>query len=263
MGTSTVRLANAGMIEDLAGYAEGAWWVQDLAATLPARVLAARPGERVLDLCAAPGGKTAQLAAAGAEVTSVERDPTRAGRLEENLQRLHLPARVVVASITRYVPEAPFPCGVARCALHRHRHAAPASGHHVEQGLLGYRDDGEDAAAALGQERRVRGTGRAAGLCGLLDGAGGRAAGGRRLSRRQPGLLTTADPAGRDGLCLHRGRRSSHPPSLAGRCGWAGWFLHRAARPRRLEVSSCPCCVPPVPCFPSPTRRGSSISPRP
>ena len=105
VGPSTVRLANAGMIEELAGYNQGAWWVQDLAATLPARVLAVRPGERVLDLCAAPGGKTAQLAAAGAEVTSVERDPTRAGRLEANLQRLQLQARVVVESITRYVPE--------------------------------------------------------------------------------------------------------------------------------------------------------------
>ncbi len=109
MGTSTVRLANAGMIEELAGYAEGAWWVQDLAATLPARVLAAQAGERVLDLCAAPGGKTAQLAASGAEVTSVERDPTRAARLEANLQRLHLQARVVVENITRYVPEALYP----------------------------------------------------------------------------------------------------------------------------------------------------------
>ncbi len=109
MGTSTVRLANAGMIEELAGYGEGAWWVQDLAATLPALVLAARAGERVLDLCAAPGGKTAQLAAAGAKVTSVERDATRAGRLEANLQRLHLQANVIVANISKFVPEAPFP----------------------------------------------------------------------------------------------------------------------------------------------------------
>jgi 16S rRNA (cytosine967-C5)-methyltransferase len=79
--------------------------VQDLAATLPARVLAARPGERVLDLCAAPGGKTAQLASAGADVTSVERDPGRASRLEANLQRLRLQARVVIASVSTYVPE--------------------------------------------------------------------------------------------------------------------------------------------------------------
>ena len=109
VGPSTVRLVHAGVIEELAGYAEGAWWVQDLAATLPARVLAAQAGERVLDLCAAPGGKTAQLVSSGAEVTSVERDPSRAARLETNLRRLRLPARVVVENISKYVPQTLFP----------------------------------------------------------------------------------------------------------------------------------------------------------
>ena len=217
MGTSTVRLANAGMIEELAGYAEGAWWVQDLAATLPARVLAARPGERVLDLCAAPGGKTAQLAASGAEVTSVERDPTRAARLEANLQRLHLQARVVVENITRYVPEALYPAVLldAPCTatgtLRRHPDIM------WSKGFSDIATMARMQRQLLGQECRVRGTGRAPSLCRLLDGAGGGTRRGRRLSRRQPGLLTAADPAGRDGLCLHRGRRSSHPPSLAGR----------------------------------------------
>ncbi len=93
----TLRLARAGMIEDLPGYAEGAWWVQDVAASLPAALLGPVAGMGVLDLCAAPGGKTAQLAAAGARVTAVEAAPGRAETLRRNLNRLRLDAEIVVA----------------------------------------------------------------------------------------------------------------------------------------------------------------------
>ena len=95
--TGSVRLAPRGLgqISALPGYAEGAWWVQDAAAALPARLLDARPGESVLDMCAAPGGKTLQLAAAGAEVTALDISGSRLGRLHENLARTGLPARVV------------------------------------------------------------------------------------------------------------------------------------------------------------------------
>src|SRR5208283_4932825 len=86
--TGTARLPAGTRVPDLPGFAEGAFWVQDAAAALPARLLAVRPGERVADLCAAPGGKTAQLAAAGASVVAVERDGNRAVRLRENLARL-------------------------------------------------------------------------------------------------------------------------------------------------------------------------------
>ena len=108
VGPATVRLAQAGLVEELDGFAEGAWWVQDLAASLPARVLRPTSGERVLDLCAAPGGKTAQLLVAGAIVTSVERDATRARRLRANLQRLGLEAEVVVADLLDFAPGEPF-----------------------------------------------------------------------------------------------------------------------------------------------------------
>ncbi|MBV9078934.1 MAG: RsmB/NOP family class I SAM-dependent RNA methyltransferase, partial [Methylobacteriaceae bacterium] len=73
------------------------WWVQDAAAALPARLLAPRPGERILDLCAAPGGKTAQLAAAGAQVVAVDRSESRLKRLAANLARLRLAAEIVQA----------------------------------------------------------------------------------------------------------------------------------------------------------------------
>ncbi len=95
--TGSVRLPPGTRVPDLPGYAEGAFWVQDAAAALPARLLDARPGERVADLCAAPGGKTAQLALAGAHVTAVERDPKRFELLRDNLARLRLDATLVEA----------------------------------------------------------------------------------------------------------------------------------------------------------------------
>ena len=90
--TGSIRLVERTAIRELPGYEDGEWWVQDAAAALPARLLKAKPGERIADLCAAPGGKTAQLAAAGAEVLAVDRSAKRLERLAENLVRLHLKA---------------------------------------------------------------------------------------------------------------------------------------------------------------------------
>lgn len=108
MPNGSVRLRAPGAIEKLPGFADGAWWVQDAAATAPALVLAARPGERVLDLCAAPGGKTAQIANTGAVVTAVEIDPKRATTLKSNLARLGLEANVQVADALTFAPSEPF-----------------------------------------------------------------------------------------------------------------------------------------------------------
>jgi len=93
----SLRSALRGDVAAWPGYAEGRWWVQDAAAALPARLLAVQPGETVLDLCAAPGGKTLQLAAAGAAVTALDRSASRLGRLRENLGRTALTAEVVAA----------------------------------------------------------------------------------------------------------------------------------------------------------------------
>ncbi|PNG27042.1 RsmB/NOP family class I SAM-dependent RNA methyltransferase [Methylocella silvestris] len=97
--TGSVRLLTHAPIAELSGYAEGEWWVQDAAAALPARLLDAAPGARVADFCAAPGGKAAQLAAAGAKVTAIDRSAERLKRLAANFSRLHLHADVVVADI--------------------------------------------------------------------------------------------------------------------------------------------------------------------
>jgi 16S rRNA (cytosine967-C5)-methyltransferase len=105
--TGSLRLDHAGPVAALAGYADGAWWVQDAAAALPARLLGDVAGRDVIDLCAAPGGKTAQLAAAGARVVAVDRSEARLGRLRENLARLGLQARVVAADAETWRPDVP------------------------------------------------------------------------------------------------------------------------------------------------------------
>lgn len=106
--TGSLRMAARGQVSDLPGFAEGAWWVQDAAAAIPARVLAPQPGENILDLCAAPGGKTMQLAAAGAKVTALDISGPRMGRMRENLARTGLAADLVVADALAWVPEAAF-----------------------------------------------------------------------------------------------------------------------------------------------------------
>jgi 16S rRNA (cytosine967-C5)-methyltransferase len=105
--TGSLRLAHAGDVSALAGFAEGEWWVQDAAAALPVRLLGNVKDQRVFDLCAAPGGKTAQLAAAGARVVAVDRAPARLRRLKENLQRLSLGAEIIEADVCTWQPEAP------------------------------------------------------------------------------------------------------------------------------------------------------------
>ena len=105
--TGSLRLIAHGAVTALPGFAEGAWWVQDAAAALPARLFGPVHGLRVADLCAAPGGKTAQLAAAGAQVTAVDRAPARLARLRDNLDRLKLTAELVCADVASWRAE-PF-----------------------------------------------------------------------------------------------------------------------------------------------------------
>ncbi len=95
--TGTVRTLAHGAISLLPGFSEGAWWVQDAAAALPARLLGDIHGKSIAELCAAPGGKTAQLALAGAKVSAVDRSPARLNRMRENLARLSLTVETVAA----------------------------------------------------------------------------------------------------------------------------------------------------------------------
>jgi 16S rRNA (cytosine967-C5)-methyltransferase len=94
LSTGTLRLSSREAVHLLPGYEEGEWWVQDVSAALPARLLKTGPNERAIDLCAAPGGKTAQLCITGATVVAVERSAKRLARLRDNLDRLHLKAEL-------------------------------------------------------------------------------------------------------------------------------------------------------------------------
>ena len=105
--TGSVRLAAHGPISALPGYAEGNWWVQDAAAALPARLFGDLRGRSVVDLCAAPGGKTAQLASCGALVTAIDRSAPRMARLRENLSRTGLDAITAVATAEDWKPDPP------------------------------------------------------------------------------------------------------------------------------------------------------------
>lgn len=103
-----VRLPRGTAVENLDGFEEGAWWVQDLAASLPARLLGPGEGRRVLDLCAAPGGKTMQLSAAGWQVTAIDASAKRLQRVAENLARVGLSADVIIADVLTWEPAEPF-----------------------------------------------------------------------------------------------------------------------------------------------------------
>jgi 16S rRNA (cytosine967-C5)-methyltransferase len=108
--TGTVRRPSGGAVTSLPGYAEGAWWVQDAAAALPARLFGDVAGREIVDLCAAPGGKSAQLASAGARVTAIDRSTRRLERLLANFSRLALPIEALAADALTWRPGRPVDC---------------------------------------------------------------------------------------------------------------------------------------------------------
>lgn len=146
--TGSVRLAGRPQLTALPGFRAGAWWVQDAAAALPARLVPQPAGKRVVDLCAAPGGKTMQLAAAGARVTAVDLSAARMERLRQNLARTGLAAETVVADALEWAPDGPVdavlldaPC-TATGTVRRHPE-------------LPHRTDGRGAGALLELQRQL------------------------------------------------------------------------------------------------------------
>lgn len=144
-----LRLPSRTAVAGLTGYGEGTWWVQDVAASIPARLLGPGEGRTALDLCAAPGGKTMQLAAAGFRVTAVDSSQSRLARLAENLARTGLPAQAVAADVMRWAPPEPVdailldaPCsatGIFRRhpeVLHRVRERAVAELAEAQKAML-------------------------------------------------------------------------------------------------------------------------------
>jgi 16S rRNA (cytosine967-C5)-methyltransferase len=152
--SGSLRLEEAGPVPDLPGFEDGAWWVQDEAAALPARLLGDVSGKRVLDLCAAPGGKTLQLAAAGAKVVAVDQNAKRLDRLVENLARTGLAAEIVAADAAKWRAPRPFPFVLldAPCTstgtLRRHPEIAHLKTEADAAKLVSAQDKLLDAAAA-------------------------------------------------------------------------------------------------------------------
>lgn len=154
--TCSVRFPAGTHADAIPGFDQGLLWVQDAAAALPARLLGAQPGETVADLGAAPGGKTAQLAATGAKVTAVERDPRRLERLAANLRHWHLDAILVQADATAWTPPgAPFdavlldaPCS-ATGTIRRHPDVPHIKRQRDVQSLTETQDKLLSAAAAM------------------------------------------------------------------------------------------------------------------
>ena len=209
--TGTVRTLLQGSVTMLPGFTEGEWWVQDAAAALPARLFGDVAGKRIADLCAAPGGKTAQLAQAGAKVTALDRSPARMARLRDNLARLALEAETVVADAVEWPGTADGFDGVlvdAPCT------STGTIRRHPDVAWL--RQEADIAALAALQGRLLRKaagllkSGGTPGLLHLFARAGGRRGRHRRIARRRTG------PAPRAGGSTGS-RGPFRPPHAGGR----------------------------------------------
>jgi 16S rRNA (cytosine967-C5)-methyltransferase len=228
--TGSVRLPAGTSVTDLPGFSDGKFWVQDVAATLPALLLAPEPGERVLDLCAAPGGKTAQLAAAGANVTAVERDAGRMGTLKGNLQRLRLTAELISADATTWRPPEKFsailldaPCS-ATGTIRRHPDLPHLRKPRDIAALTRLQDQLLDAAA----EMLAQGGRLIYAVCSLQpeEGAARIDAACARLGLRREPLILPAIPD----AVTPAGDICTHPGLWPERGGMDGFFIARLAR---------------------------------
>jgi 16S rRNA (cytosine967-C5)-methyltransferase len=153
--SGSVRLPAGSQVSTLPGFDTGDWWVQDAAAALPARLFGDLAGKRALDLCAAPGGKTMQLCAMGAEVTALDASPKRTVRLRENLERAQLTANVVVADVFDWTPDHKFdavlldaPCS-ATGTIRRHPELPFVKGDEDLPSLMALQTDMLDRAAGF------------------------------------------------------------------------------------------------------------------
>ena len=235
--TGSVRLLERTPVHELPGYGEGEWWVQDAAAALPARLLRAQPGERVADLCAAPGGKTAQLANAGAEVLAVDRSAKRLQRLEANMRRLKLDVRVKAMDALQ-LDEEPFdavlldaPCS-ATGTIRRHPDVAWTKREGDVVKLAGLQRRLLDKAATL-----VRPGGRLVYCTCSLEPEEGEDQVGAFLARQplfRRESITEEELGGSAGLCDTRGDVRTLPCHLGdlekGRAGLDGFYIARLSR---------------------------------
>jgi 16S rRNA (cytosine967-C5)-methyltransferase len=231
--TGSWRYPPGTRVAELPGYAQGAFWVQDAAAALPARLLAPAPGERIADLCAAPGGKTLQLAAAGARVIAVERSPERLARLADNLARMRLAAETVAADASAFTPPEPLdavlldaPCS-ATGTIRRHPDVPHLKRARDIAALAQQQDRLLDAACAM-----LRGGGRLVyAVCSLQpeEGPERAAAAAARLPLR-PEPIAPGELAGLAEALTPQGWLCTTPALWRDRGGLDGFFVARFRR---------------------------------
>jgi 16S rRNA (cytosine967-C5)-methyltransferase len=231
--TGSVRYPAGTRVTELAGYDSGAFWVQDAAAALPARLLAARPGERVADLCAAPGGKAAQLAASGAEVFAIERDRHRIVRLRENLERLHLNATIIEADATAWQPPTLLdavlldaPCS-ATGTIRRH----PDIPHLKRQADVKHSAEQQRALIAAAAAMLRPGGRLVYAVCSLQPEEGPGAAGALQQAGLQFSAFTREELAAIPEARTHSGSLRTHPGLWPDLGGLDGFFAMRWLKP--------------------------------
>ncbi len=224
-----IRLARGSAVEELPGFEEGAWWVQDLAASLPASLLGEGKGRRVLDLCAAPGGKTLQLAAAGWEVTALDISDKRMERLKDNLQRTGLSAKAVVADALTWEPAEPFdavlldaPC-TATGTCRRH----PDVLHRIGPRQIGAMTDLQAELLKRAQGWLKPGGTLVYAVCSLEKDEGEKQAAGAGLST----LPITQDELPEGVAPTSQGWLRTDPGLLAEQGGMDGFFIARFSQP--------------------------------
>lgn len=231
--TGSHRYPPGTRVPDLPGFAEGAFWVQDAAAALPAGLMGPRPGETVIDLCAAPGGKTAQLANSGARVIAVEREPGRLDRMRQNLARLRLTAELVQADAIAWRPEAAAdailldaPCS-ATGTIRRHPDVPHLKRPRDITALTAQQDALLDAACAM-----LRPGGRLVfAVCSLQPDEGEeRAAAALRRLPLQVSPITAAELPSLEDAVTGGGFVRTSPALWAERGGLDGFFIARFRR---------------------------------
>ena len=230
--TGSARLPAGTRVLDLPGFEAGEFWVQDAAATLPAHLLAPQPNERVADLCAAPGGKTAQLATMGASVFAVDRDANRLRRLHDNLARLQLDVTVVEADAADWTPDAPLdavlldaPCS-ATGTIRRHPDALRLKHPTDLPGLIAGQDRLLAAAA-----RMLRPGGRLVyAVCSLQPEEGAARIAGAGQYGLHPDPFTPEELAILPEALTPQGHLRTHPGLWHGRGGMDGFFAARLVR---------------------------------
>jgi 16S rRNA (cytosine967-C5)-methyltransferase len=227
-----LRLERGTAVAGLSGYGSGDWWVQDISASMPARLLGEGRGRTALDLCAAPGGKTMQLASAGFEVTAVDVSASRLARLSENLERTRFSARIVEADVMKWQPQRPVdailldaPCS-ATGIFRRH----PDVLHRVRPRAIAELAEGQKTMLARAADWLKTGGTLVYSVCSLEPEEGERVADAFLAARSDFQL----DPIRReevpDEMRVKDGRLRILPSALAEQGGADGFFIARFTR---------------------------------